>query len=150
MFFRPSNARVPFSQLVNYADLAGRERCVSRLVYGSAGILPLSRGRLVLRRGGRGRPPDSRREGGVTSRFRSERQAQPELNLPLSGSCCRACGKSEVSTPQPSVRRGKSGVVHHVEELGAELHARPFGDVRILDQRGVKTPPRRADEGIAS
>jgi hypothetical protein len=52
MFFRPSNARVPFSQLVNYADLAGRERCVSRLVYGSAGILPLSRGRLVLRRGG--------------------------------------------------------------------------------------------------
>src|SRR4029077_14776836 len=108
------------------------------------------RWRLVLRRGGRGRPPDSRREGGATSRFRSKRQAQPELNLPLSGICCRACGESEVSTLDSSIRRGKRGVVHYIEELRAELDARPFRDVRILDQRGVKTPPCWADEGIAS
>ena len=56
MFFRPSNGRVPFSPLVNYADLAGRERCVSRLVHVSAGILPAFPRRLAPPRGGRGRP----------------------------------------------------------------------------------------------
>jgi hypothetical protein len=78
---------------------------------------------------------------------RSEKQPRAKLDLPLRRLCRGAQAEAPVADDRG--RRIERRVIEYVKELGTELHVESLEHVRVLDERRVGIPPRRASIDVA-